>query len=100
MLSAVVQLLHGIQKEKTHDRKLAIIDLCSSAYPDVRPWQVAKSCRFTQKDRKLLTSSENEMNDLYYAYLSLLLHPQDGHDSARRDPELVKVSVFSVPIGV
>lgn len=89
MLSAVLQLLQGIQFETSRDRKQAIIDLCSSAYPDVRPWQVETACR---------PAASNDVNtaELYYSYLSLLLHPLDGNDLARRDPLLVNVSVFLV----
>lgn len=88
MLSAVVQLLHGIRQEHAKERKIAIIDLCSSAFPDVRPWQVAKSCGVGQEDS---SKASEDMLYLYYTYLTLLLHPVDGHDSARHDPCLVKV---------
>ena len=88
MLSAVLQLLQGIQKETTQEGKQAIIDLCASAYPDVRPWQVDGACHVS-----VAPNSRANMNDLYYTYLSLLLHPIDGHDSARRDPSLVKVNI-------
>jgi hypothetical protein len=37
-----------------------------------------------------------ELKDLYYTYLSLLLHPSDGHEAARHDSSLVQVSSFSV----
>ena len=29
------------------------------------------------------------LSDLYYSYLSLLLHPLDGHETARRNVDLV-----------
>lgn len=86
MLSAVLQLLQDIQKETLQDRKQAIIDLCASAFPDVRPWQVESACR----------ASGDGVNDLYYNYLSLLLHPVDGHDAARRDPSFVKVMLCAM----
>ena len=89
MLSAVLQLLYGIQKETSRERKRAIIDLCAAAYPDVRPWQAKKSCHASQPP-----ALRDEMSNWYYTYLSLLLHPTDGHDAARRDPPLVKVSRF------
>lgn len=82
MMSAILQLLQGILKEKLFDRKQAIIDLCAAAYPDIRPWQVENACNEGR-------SSNN--NNLYYLYLSQLLHPIDGHDTARRDAALVKV---------
>lgn len=80
MLSAVLQLLNGIEESKTMDRKHAIIDLCVSAYPDLRPWQVAKTCNTTGPST----------SNLYYRYLSLLLHPTEGHELARRDRDLVE----------
>jgi hypothetical protein len=76
MLSAVLQVLQNIQQEPSLDRKQVVLDFCVSAYPDIQPWQVEKSC-------------EGAPN-LYYSYLSQLLHPMDGHDSARRDAALVQ----------
>lgn len=83
MMSAILQLLQGILKEKTFERKQAIIDLCAAAYPDIRPWQVESACD---------EAHSSGSNNLYYVYLSQLLHPIDGHDAARRDAVLVKVS--------
>lgn len=42
----------------------------------------------TSQDEKV--SNEKELAELYYEYLSLLLHPTDGHEGARHDPTLVK----------
>jgi hypothetical protein len=90
MLSALVQRLYNINGEKGTSRKKTIIELCSSAYSDIRPWQVKKYC--------LQVPSQNgshdacEMENLYYTYLSLLLHPHDGNETARRDSSLVAVS--------
>jgi hypothetical protein len=96
MLSAVVQRLHLIQ-DMTPDRRLPTIDLCASAYPDVRPWQVKKECLLHSEGTALTASIskdlKEELDDLYYTYLSLLLHPFDGHDTARHDPSLVQVSL-------
>lgn len=89
MLSAVVHLLYGIHKETSRERKRAIIDLAAAAYPDVRPWQAKKACTISQTG--IPQSRQEEMNGWYYSYLTLLLHPTDGHDAARRDPSLVKV---------
>jgi hypothetical protein len=91
MLSAVLQLLQVIGKEVVRDRRQAIIDVCAAAYPDVRPWQVESACR--------PFDSADSGDDLYYLYLSMLLHPMDGHDIARRDPALVKVRIHSSPSG-
>jgi hypothetical protein len=82
MLSAVLQKLHGILNETTFERRQAVIDLCAAAYPDIRPWQVDSACNRNQPTTRI---------NLYYLYLSQLLHPTDGHDTARRDASLVKV---------
>jgi hypothetical protein len=37
-----------------------------------------------------------ELKELYYTYLSLLLHPSDGHEAARHDSSLVRVSSFFI----
>jgi hypothetical protein len=92
MLSAVIQRLHDIRGETTWERKLAIIDVCSSAYPDVRPWQVKRECVSLASEAPNLSDGQREeLNDLYYTYLSLLLHPMDGHATARHDRALVQV---------
>jgi len=90
MLSAVVQLLYGIQKESSRERKRAIIDLATAAYPDLRPWQAKKACDVS-RNASASEAVREEMGEMYYTYLSLLLHPTDGHDAARRDAPLVKV---------
>jgi hypothetical protein len=90
MLSALVQRLYNIRGEKYISRKKTIIDLCSSAYPDVRPWQVKKYCIVLPRQNN--AADATEMESLYYTYLSLLLHPIDGNEAARRDPRLVAVS--------
>lgn len=90
MLSAVVQLLYGIQKETNRERKRAIIDLATAAYPDLRPWQAKKACEVSPNAQSSEAFQE-EMRNWYYSYLTQLLDPADGHDAARRDPSLVKV---------
>lgn len=85
MLSAVMQRLKLLKQESSPDMRQAAIDLCASAYPDVQPWQVQIQCR-------PVSGSVEEMkilSDLYYSYLSLLLHPLDGHETARRNVDLV-----------
>jgi hypothetical protein len=37
-------------------------------------------------------STPESMRELYYTYLSMLLDPMEGHDTARHDSELVEVS--------
>lgn len=83
MLSAVIQQLYNIHQESlSKEKRLAVIDCCTSAYPDVRPWQVRLVC--------VENATENvDFSPLYYTFLSALLHPLDGHDSARNDKSLV-----------
>jgi hypothetical protein len=78
-------MLHGISNETVTQRRQSIIDLCAAAYPDIRPWQVESACS---------SCHEGRSNNLYYLYLSHLLHPIDGHDLARRDDQLVKVRMI------
>lgn len=55
-----------------------IIRLLVSAYPDLSPVSVkAASC-----DRP---------DDFYFKYLSLLMHPEEGSDTAKHDGRFVKV---------
>ena len=91
MLSAVVQLLYEVQNETNGERRRAIIELATAAYPDLRPWQAKKACDVSKRTQAS-EALRVEMKNLYYSYLSLLLDPIDGHDAARRDPALVKVS--------
>lgn len=86
MLTAIVQRLYDINKEQSLERKRKLIEVCSSAYPDVRPWQVKKMCNLQSE-----SVDATFMANLYYTYLSLLLHASEGHESARRDPKLVSV---------
>jgi hypothetical protein len=68
------------------------MNICVSAYPDLRPWQVRKSCVGAGNPLlKEMTATEEEFHDMYYEYLSLLLDPLDGHDAARQDVNLVMV---------
>jgi len=93
MLSTVIQRLHQIRTEAASDRRLPTIDLCAAAFPDVRPWQVQKECvLLVEAESKELKA---ELGQFYYTYLSLLLHPLDGHKAARLDPNLVKVRCLS-----
>ena len=80
-------------------------NLCVSAYPDVQPWQVQKACCETpmapSTDGKQKEACTDEyLREFYYKYLSMLLHPVEGHDSARQNEELVQVSVFGDNIRV
>jgi hypothetical protein len=101
MLSTVIQRLHLIRTEPTAERRLRTIDLCASAFPDVRPWQVKKEC-WPEEDtttEPLTGALKLDLKNFYYTYLSLLLHPSDGHEAARHDSSLVQVSYFVVALG-
>lgn len=87
MLSAFVERLHALRTEKLEESGRKVIDWCASAYPDLQPWQVKKEC--TEADG---SKSEQPLLGLYYAYLTNLLHPIDGHDVAKRESCLVNVS--------
>lgn len=88
MLSAVIQMLWDIQNVSL-EMKQATIDLCASAYPDIRPWQVREQC--VGDFISIPSARQCALDDVYYLYLSHLLNPQDGHDAARKDLSLVKV---------
>lgn len=95
MLSAVLQRLRQVRDESSDRRRETVIDLCSSAYPDVRPWQVRKALT-VEEDPSATKQQQAVFDNMFYSYLSLLLHPLDGHDSARRDESLVRVSQCSL----
>ncbi len=69
-----------------------IKNLCVSAYPDVQPWQVKRACLHKLQKKE---SIDESLHDLYYSYLSQLLDPVEGHESARRCSNLVKVSTHN-----
>jgi len=82
MLSAILQLLLTIDEQQLEGRN-HLINLSVSAYPDLRPWVVRKGCLET-------IGYSKDLEELYYLYLSLILHPSDGHETARQDIKLVK----------
>ena len=97
-MSAVLKFLNNIRYESREERRNVIRDLCFSAYPDVQPWQVRKACmnqpsiKGTESGAETLsTCTEECLSEFYYNYLSMLLHPSDGHPAARHDAKLVKV---------
>jgi hypothetical protein len=92
MLSAILVRLQGIQKESKRDHRGDLMNICVSAYPDLRPWQVRKACVGAGNSlSKEMTATDEAFHDMYYEYLSLLLDPSDGHDAARQDVDLVTV---------
>jgi hypothetical protein len=104
MLSAVLHLLYNIHNPLMRERRISIVDLCVSSFPDIRPWQVKKACNISDGDgNSFADPSQMEFDDLYYVYLSQLLHPTEGHDAARHDPSLVeewcKLSIHQVDNG-
>ena len=92
MLSAIVQCLPRIKEESNADRQQLLVDICVSAYPDLCPWQVKQALLHSPAPAGTGMGAWSIMKDLYYYYLSNLLHPQDGHDGARKDSKLVEVS--------
>ena len=108
-LSAVVEFLSSLQYEKSEKRRSVVIDLCVSAYPEIQPWQVRKAC-MEGHERSIDGGSKDAceefvLHELYYKYLCLLLHHTDGHNDARKEKCLVKVSlsvvanrVFRIPL--
>jgi hypothetical protein len=86
MLSTIVERLQSIKNGFEPDMWLSTIDLCAAAYPDVQPWQVQAECSGLDGGEH-----KEELQDLYYIYLTQLLHPMDGHELARRDRDLVRV---------
>ncbi|GKY96058.1 hypothetical protein MPSEU_000566000 [Mayamaea pseudoterrestris] len=89
MLSGVLQLLASIRACAMKERRLSIIDLCASAFPDVRPSQVKVACGICDQNTSIPDPAQLEFDELYYIYLSQLLHPIEGHETARRDTLLV-----------
>ena len=87
--------LIAIRYEAKEEKRKFIRNLCVSAYPDIQPWQVRSACMDVPKDsdgESRQPCSPESMRELYYDYLSLLLDPIEGHDVARHDSDLVKVS--------
>lgn len=81
MLSALHDLLQS-GAFNSMSNTFDITRMLVSAYPDLTPMSVkAASCEST--------------NDFYFNYLSLLMHPDEGSDAAKRDRDLVKVSKYA-----
>lgn len=91
-LSALLVALRNLRHDKEPHREI-IKNLCVAAYPDVQPWQVRVALLDSSlADESKTAMSHSDCQDLYYKYLSELLDPSDGHESARRNSKLVKVS--------
>lgn len=95
MLSAIVKCLPMIRKETNIERRQVLVDVCVSAYPDLCAWQVRQALvEFPVSGSTMdISKDPKPFENLYYYYLSSLLHPQDGHEAARHDANLVQVSV-------
>lgn len=87
MLSAITKCVRTIGAQRIEGRN-HLIHLAVSAFPDVRPWLVRKGCLGDDSDGSSVPNEDLE--ELYYVYLSLLLHPSHGHEAARQDMDLVK----------
>jgi len=105
LLSALLESLPSFSRANER-RQQDALSLLVAAYPYLKPWQV-KSFASTDTPDKYVTkrkqaSHPNEPdkgvgnkesppknNTFYYKYLSLLLHPEEGHDTARQDKSLV-----------
>ena len=94
----MLKFLGDLRLEAKPERRQVCVNLCVSAYPDIQPWQVRQACWTStiSGTGKNIPCSEEIMSDLFYTYLSQLLHPLEGHDAARRDWNLVKVSSQNV----
>lgn len=92
-LSAALFFLSSIRSEKKIQRREVIRSVCVSAYPDIQPWQARKACfdLETADSPSQKTNQDDWLEDYYYGYLSMLLHPQQGNEAARSDSALVKV---------
>lgn len=86
MLSAIIKQVLAIGHQKLAGRS-HLIHLAVSAFPDLRPWLVRQGCMEGAGDG---STQGKDLEELYYLYLSLLLHPSDGHEAARQDVDLVK----------
>lgn len=91
MLSAILSRLQGIRERSKSDRRADMMNICVLAYPDLRPWQVRQGCLGRDSTSMESHSDDLEFHEIYYEYLSLLLHPWEGHEAARQDAELVTV---------
>lgn len=82
MLSALHELLQT-GAYNSLSANFDIIRLLVSAYPDLDPMIVRA------------TTYGECSDDFYFKYMSLLMHPDEGSDAAKRDSSLVKVNVLS-----
>lgn len=90
----------SIRYEPKEERREFIRGLCVSAYPDTQPWQVRLACLdvAVPDDETRKPCEPEAMKELYYKYLSSLLDPIEGHDAARHNADLVKVSRSSISL--
>ena len=92
-LSAVLKLLEDIRFETNEGRRKVLLDMCVGGYPDIQPWLVRTACLSPPQsgsNEKRNHCSNDTMEQIYYTYLSRLLHPVDGHEAAREDLDLLK----------
>lgn len=85
MLSAIMTHVKSLASEPRLEFRKHLMNLAVSSYPDLRPWQVRNACMVASKHDPVLA-------ELFYYYLSFLLHPSEGIESAKHDEDLVRVS--------
>ncbi|KAL7511838.1 hypothetical protein ACHAXN_008783 [Cyclotella atomus] len=79
MLSALHELLQSGSYNSMSSPIDAFYNLLVSAYPDLPPMSV-----------KAAAASNASAGDFYFNYMSLIMHPEEGSDLAKRDGSLVK----------
>lgn len=77
MLSALHELLQT-GAYNTMSENVDVTRLLVSSYPDLSPTSVKNA-------------SAEDLNDFYFNYLSLLMHPDEGSDAAKDNARLVRV---------
>lgn len=84
MLSALHELLQS-GTYNSISSNFDITRLLVSAYPDLPPISVKAA------------ASNASSADFYFNYMSMIMHPDEGSDLAKRDGSLVKVSSNDFP---
>ena len=99
MLSAILLQLPEVVKGYKNNGPNYFFPLLVSAYPYIKPWQVREAAfakessnnNYQQQSRTADHARMPDFDAFYYSYLSYLLDPEEGIDSARHNAELVEV---------